>query len=422
MRFKRYTAFMLGVFLLFLTGCSPKNVEQKRQEDTIKGSMLLWADKDSLKAAELSVENFKKLHSNAVITVELVDKPQLFLKLDNVIKSGSGIPDIVLSQDEDIQKLLKNYPDAFMDTTGIIKKDSYLKYKIDNLTRDGKLLGIPLNVRPAALLYRKDLLQASGVNPEYIKTWWDLISAGRLAPQSAKVSTMALPLQEEKTYRLFINQLGASYFDKDGNPIMNSPQIKKAADMLKAFYAQGTLQNVDGSVNTVDLLVKGKIDCAIVSLEEINSVMKNNPEMKGKLGLMRLPAYEEGGNQAADLGGYNELIASSVKNKELVFEFSKFLSEDRGNIKNLLESNGFFPACINYYDEAWFSKKEPYFEGIKLWRLMVESSQDMYGINYTENFSMVAPAVKDAFQNIVLKDADINANLNDLENKFNIVK
>lgn len=422
MNYKKLIAIVLSFFLVIISGCTKQKVVDEKPIDKIQGKITIWTDKENSETLKLSIEGFKKVHNKAIIQVNEVNRKDLYNKLNSSLSSKSEVPDVIIVKDEDVQFLLKGFSNAFEETSDDIKKENYLKYKIDNLTREGKLLGIPFDCKPGVLIYRKDLFQAAGVNAEYIKTWWDFILAGKNITNSDKVPMLFLPLEDEKTYRLFLNQLGGSYFDKNGKIVVNSELGIKAAEMLKSLYVQGALQNINSSSNIITLLSQGKVASAIVSLEELNTIIKDSPELKGKLGVMNLPAFEEGGNQAVILDGTNLLILNSSENKNLAIEFSKFTTGNRENIKLLLEKEGMLPALSNYYDEKWFFKKESFFEDTKLWKLLADDAKDIYGINYTENFYIILSPIKDALESIIIKGTNSKVTLDGLQKNLEVVK
>lgn len=422
MNFRKMIAILLGFSMIIISGCTVQKVEEEKPVDKIQGKITIWADKQNLEALKLSIDNFKKIHDKAIIQVLDMNNAEIYNKFDNSLSLHSDIPDVIIVEDENVQSFLKSYSTALEDTSDDIKKDDYIKYKTDNLTKDGKLLGIPLDSKPGVLLYRKDMFKAAGVNAEYIKTWQDFISAGNNVISKDKVPMLSLPLGDEKTYRMFLNQLGGSYFDKTGIPVVNSDIGIKAAEMLKSLYSGKVIQNTNSLDSAITLLTQGKVASALVSLEDINKLIKNHTELKDKLGIMSLPAFEEGGNEAITMGGNNLLILNSSTNKNLAIEFSKYEAENRENIKMLLEKEGMFPAYNSIDDENWFLKKDSTFKDIKLWKLFSDEANDIYSINYTEKFTSLIPSIKAAQQSIILKGADSKLTLDDLQKKLKIAK
>lgn len=423
MNFRRLTAMVLGFSMVILSGCTMKKVENTKPVDKIQGKITVWVDKQNSEALKLSTDSFKKIHDKAVIEVVEVNDKEMYSKLNNTlsIKSVSDVPDVILVGDENVQLFLKSFSAVLEDTGDDIKKENYIKYKIDNLTRDGKLLGIPLSSKPGVLIYRKDLFQAAGVNAEYIKTWQDFISAGGNIVSRDKIPILSLPIGDEKTFRIILNQLGGSYFDKNGNVALNSDADIKAFDMLKSLFSSGAIANINSSTDAITLLAQGKAASAIVSLDDINKLTQNL-ELKNKLDLMNLPPFEEGGNQAITLGGTNLLILNSSANKNLAIEFSKYEAEDRENIKLLLEKEGMFPAFNSINNESWFLKKDSSLGDIKLWKLLSDTANDIYSFNYTEKFNSITSTIIAAEQSIILKGTDSKSTLDDLQKKLELVK
>ncbi|MFL0245831.1 ABC transporter substrate-binding protein [Candidatus Clostridium stratigraminis] len=421
MNFRKLTALVLSFSMVFISGCTNLKNEAKKPVDNIQGKITVWTDKKNIEGMNLSIGGFKKLHNKAVIQIVEVSDSDLNKKLSDSLNLHSGVPDIVVVEDENAQLFLKNFSAALEDTSGDIKKDNYLKYKIDNLTRDGKLLGIPLNSKPGVLIYRKDLFLSAGINTEYIKTWQDFITAGKGIISKDKVPILLLPLENEETYRIYLNQLGGSYFDKTGKAAVNSATAIKTFNMLKNLYADGGIGNTESFATALELFSKGKAASALVSIEDLNK-LTSNPELKNKLGIMNLPAFEEGGNVSVTTGGTNLCILNSSSNKSLALEFSKYEAENRDNIKSLLEKGMMFPAYNNFYTENWFLKTDAALGNIKLWKLLSDEADDIYTINYTDKFNSVSSAIIPVQQSIILKGADSKSSLDDLQKRLETLK
>jgi ABC-type glycerol-3-phosphate transport system substrate-binding protein len=400
MGFKRITAVLLCMLLVITSGCS-KNVEVKDEpKDETVGSITIWSSRENFDLINLSANNYNKLHSKVSFNMVVVGSNELFDKLQMALLSKENLPDILCINDEDIQKLLNKQDTIFEETSDDLKKENYLKYKIDNLSLGGKLYGFPLAEKPAVMVLRTDTLEKNQINLEYIKTWQDYIAL--------KVSS-ALPFEEEKLYRTFLNQLGGSYFDKDGKVEINSQRSLRAIENMKKLYASGIVRNTKSFEEANSLLKKGEIDSALISTEDLSKLYKEQPELRSKLQVIKPPASEEGGNQAISLGGSSLMVINSSKNKSLSLDFTKFTAENRENLISIMAELGAVPAYTNYYDEKGFGNKA--FLGF---------AKELYGINYTNNFSAVKGPISEAVFNIIVKGQDAKITLDELQKNLSI--
>jgi ABC-type glycerol-3-phosphate transport system substrate-binding protein len=132
---------------------------------------------------------------------------------------------------------------------------------------------------------------------------------------------------------------------------------------------------------------------------------------------MKLPAFEEGGNQSISLDGSNLIIIGSTKNKKTVIDFIKYTAENKENISMLMKETGMIPAYTYNYDEKWFNTKEEYFDNLKLQRLYADLAKDINDIKYTKNFTNTAEQVGLAVSGIILKGQDIKSTMDNLQNQ-----
>ncbi|MCM8712038.1 ABC transporter substrate-binding protein [Clostridium sp. SYSU_GA19001] len=415
MNFRKIISIILTVIIVFITGCQNANTADNKPKDEIAGKITLWTNRDSINILKLSAENFKKLHTDVDIDIIEVGKTELKEKLSLSLSLKSDLPDIVIAEDEEIQFIINRFKDSLEDVGDYIKKGDYLEYKINNLSFENKLYGIPLNSKTAVMIYRVDVLNSLGINAEYIKTYEDFITAGQNVLKSSGKKMIALPADIENTYRMLLNQLGQSYFEKDGKPVLNSPKTQRTLGILKKIYESGIVQEVKSTKDYINLIKNGTVAAAVLTPEGVNSFIKEIPELKGKLQVMKIPAFEEGGNQAVSLGGDNVLLLNSSQNKKAAIEFSKFTTEDKDNITELIKELGMIPSYIKYYDEKWFGKEEEYFQGQKLWRLYSELAEDIYAVIYTKHFSKVKQSVQEAVAKIVLQGQDAVTIIDELQ-------
>jgi ABC-type glycerol-3-phosphate transport system substrate-binding protein len=392
-----------------LVGCTQKNKITEKPKDELEGTITIWSTKDNHNLLDLSAKNFNKLHNKVSINIVEVGTNDILDKFQVAQISKLNLPDMLCVNDEDVQRLLKKGFEAFEDIGDDLKKDSYLKYKIENLTFNSKLYGFPLGSKPVVMVYRNDMMQTAGINIEYIKTWDDYIVKGKTAADKTGKAMAVLPFEDEKTYRVFLNQLSGSYFDKDGKLEVNSSKGIRALEVLKKIYNSGVVKNAKSHEEMINLFKSGDTLSAILTAEELSSMHKQLPELKEKLQVMRLPAFEEGGNQAINASGSNLIIINSSSNKKLVVDFAKFAVENRDNIKALINELGVYPSYTNNYDEKGFGDKK-----------FLELLDEIYSINYTENFYKITDSIKEAVSSSIIKAQDSKTVLDELQKSLSI--
>lgn len=397
MNLKRSMIALLSITLVLSAGCQKDKEIVTKPKDELQGKVIIWTDKESTDIFNTSFLNYKKLHENVQIELVEVDRNNLLNKLRTTVSNKTDMPDIICVEDESTQMLLNQQKDIFEDMSGAIKKDNYPEYKLKNLTLENKIYGIPLSTKPALMLYRTDIITAAAVQIEDVKTWADYVEASRKVAKLSGKKMLYLPENTEETYRMMINQLGGSYIDSENKFNLNSNDEIKAAELLKEMYSEGSVQSNDASKPLEEKIKEGNAASFVVSPKELSSINKKLGQLKENFLVRKLPAFEEGGSEAASLGGENLLIFKDSKNKKTALDFSLFITEDRENLKILLEGIGITPAYLGYYEEKWFGNNN--------WRVYSYLSKEIYPFYYSEEYVKIKPQIHDGLNRIIKGEA-----------------
>ena len=101
-------------------------------------------------------------------TFKIVDmaKVDLEQKLQATLASGitKSLPDIVLVEDYNAPKYLRSFPGAFEPMSGVVDYSGFARYKVDLMTMDGKVYGLPFDAGVTGMYYRKDYLAKAGLS------------------------------------------------------------------------------------------------------------------------------------------------------------------------------------------------------------------------------------------------------------------
>ncbi len=126
---------------------------------------------------------YNKAHPN--VTIDVVDIPQdIDAKIEAGLQAnGSGLPDIALFQDFEIEKFIQNYPKAFVDLKAAgIDYSKFAQYKVGPMSSGKSIYGIPFDTGSTGFWLRTDMIKAAGLNPDdYFGKdlkWSDIVKLG----------------------------------------------------------------------------------------------------------------------------------------------------------------------------------------------------------------------------------------------------
>ncbi|GLC31274.1 ABC transporter substrate-binding protein [Clostridium omnivorum] len=418
MRFRKLAFAMTMISLVTVfTGCTKQVVPQTQTVKTLEGNLEIWSTKNTAKALRAAVDNFKQKYPQVEIKILDMETADIYHKIEVGSVDKTSLPDVVMIEDYKIQYIVKNYPQLFLEVSDILgsDKDKFIKNKLDAVTVNGKMYAIPFEADPVLMFYRKDLFDKAGINTLNVKTWDDYIEAGKKVTKISNQKLIPLTTATDESYRFLLNQLNTSYFDKDGKVILNSEKSQKALELMMKLYGNGLAYSYDSKAALMNSLKNGNVASAMLGASNIDFFMNSIPEQKGKWAVMKVPAFEPGGNQSIISEGNNLAVISSTASKKLAGEFCKFAAVDIETESFNLKSQSLLSSYIPSYDAEVFSKPNEYLNNEKVWFQTSELSKQIPSINYSKNYDYVRNAVIDAEAKIIVKNEDMNKTLDDLQ-------
>ena len=157
---KRTTLSVIGGLLLASTGLFSAAAVSAKE-------VTVWAWDPNFNIAIMKEAGARYTAKHPDVTFKIVDmaKADLEQKLQTQLASGStkSLPDIVLVEDYNAPKYLRSFPGAFEPMSGVVDYSGFARYKVDLMTMDGKVYGLPFDAGVTGMYYRKDLLAKAGL-------------------------------------------------------------------------------------------------------------------------------------------------------------------------------------------------------------------------------------------------------------------
>ncbi|WP_261302784.1 ABC transporter substrate-binding protein [Paenibacillus andongensis] len=325
-------------------------------------------------------------------------------KLKTTISGGGSGPDIV-AMDSWISSMLP-YKEKFVNLYDQGAKDiqpQYLdwKWKMASSADNKYLIGLPIDVAPVVMYYRKDLFEKAGVpsTPEAIKsqvkTWGDYFNL----QQKVKDATGSQLLSIVDVFRNIIGQNSQGYFTEDGKYIGDQAHIKGAWDMaVKAYQSGLTYPNVsDAEKNAA--MNNSKVSSFIGASWAVGDLIGAAPDTKGKWEI----AYPPGGvgNQGGSFFG----LLKTTKNPKEAYEVIKFLTSPDNLVAGYKEF-GNYPSTPEVYTKPEMVNKNEFFGNQDLSPIFadaakdvkiapVDARDDMVGTSLTDEIGLIDTQKKD---------------------------
>jgi multiple sugar transport system substrate-binding protein len=237
---------------------------------------------------------------------------------------------------------------------------------------DGKRYGLPFDGDTHVLFYNKEILARNGIT-EPPKTWDEYLADTKLITQNesangvygAAVFGQKSPLILGAAFANRLAGFGGEFLDKDGKPVINSPEAVQAAQALVDVnpYALPTPAETDfGAGNSAWFAGKVGFIENWTDLGVRSEDPSSGSEVAGKWGVSFLPTGGSNTTSRASLvAGFSWVIAANTKKTELSKEFIKWASSSEVNAKLLTATppTGIDPNRESSLNDETYGKEFP---------------------------------------------------------------
>lgn len=362
---------------------------------------------------------YENAHPQIKIELEEMGTTQIYNKLTTSFASGSGLPDVVSVEGEQLVKFGTKFPDKILELSDVVDAGEFMPVKMAEVTVDGKIMAFPWDSAPAALFYRKDIFEQAGVNPDDIKTWGDFVAAGKTVLEKTGVKMM--PMSSSRSdifFRMLMNQANGFYFDNEGNSTINSETAKISMRQVKEIYDAGLTLEYASWDEYVTCMKEGTVACVPEAVWIIGSFKEEAPETKGKWGVMEFPVLGDSLKGVATNGGSVICIPSATKYPEQAKEFVKYAMTDTDAQIKAFTQYGLFPSYLPVFKSEKFSDTDEFFNNEPVYQMFGEMGQRIPMMNFTPNFEEATEMSRNAMAKVTLDGANPDETLDDLQAQF----
>ena len=338
-------------------------------------------------------------------------------KLTTNLATGSGAGDVVVV---DVEKI-----GPFVASGGLVNLSASFKadqYKDDfapyawaqGQGADGDVYGIPVDLGPGVMYYRRDLLKDTGENiNEVIKNWDSYIAYGE---ELKKNNVYLIASAADVAQAIIFTTVGDNeglYFDAKGEPIVTSPRFVKAFTIAKEIRDKGLDARITAWSNEwYEGFRKGTFATQLSGAWLLGHLQNwIAPETSGKWGVENLPNGIYG-----SWGGSFLSIPKQSEHKEAAWKLIQYMTTEREVQLKHFETIGAFPANKTTYDSPIFNEEIPFLGGQKARLLFADVAKNIKPVLPAKG-DHVARAIilENALMQVLDEDRDIKEALAEAE-------
>jgi lactose/L-arabinose transport system substrate-binding protein len=348
-----------------------------------------WDPNFNVAIMKEAAARYGKTHPDITVNIVDLNKSDVEQKLQTALASNAtdALPDIVLIEDYGAQKYLQSFPGSFeaLSDHGV-DYSGMAPYKVQLMTLDGKVYGMPFDSGVTGLFYRRDYIQAAGYKPEDMQslTWDKYIEIGKAVEEKTGHKMLGIDPADGGLIRIIMQSTGKWYFDMDGNPnIAGNEGLKAALTAEQKLLQSGIYKPASGWSDWVSKFTSGDVASVITGVW-ITGTVKAQKDQAGKWGVAPIPMADvPGATNASNLGGSSwYVLASSPEKNEAADFLNEIYGKDVDFYQQILVNQGAVGSLLAARDGAAYSSIDDFFGGDKIWQSFSNWLGQVPAVNY----------------------------------------
>ncbi|MCI1209575.1 MAG: extracellular solute-binding protein [Treponema sp.] len=404
-------AFMVVLFFSMLASCSKKVTEKKETTEAATSkpvtlTVWCWDPTFNVYAMNEAAKIYKTDHPNVTVTVVETPWADLQQKLITALSANQAdtLPDIILCQDNAIQKNVMNYPKAFLPMNGKINLSQFAQFKVGYGAIDGKNYSVPFDNGATATFLRRDIVEAAGLKVSDFNdiTWERFIELGKIVKAKTGKAMVSYVGNEPDCIMIMLQSAGTWLFDKDGKPYMkNNEALKAAVKVYAEMIRDGVCVNVTDWNAYIASINNSVVASAINGCWMVGSI-SSVKEQSGKWAIVNTPRLGEISSAVnySNQGGSSWMVMANSKNPAVAMDFlDKTFAGSKKLYETILPSSGAIATWLPAAESDVYDQSNEFFGGQKIYKDIVAYSgkipQVKYGVFNYEARDAVGRAMTD---------------------------
>ena len=334
------------------------------------------------RAVKAAIPLYKKVKPNVEIKLTSLAYPDHHTAMTTALATGANLPDVMAVDFDFIGKFAESggLEDLGKAPYNALQHRAKLsKFSVPQGTSStGALAGVPTDIGPGALFYRKDLIEKAGISEaDLTRSWESYIEAGKKVKAATggrgadvildmvKAATGAYMLGNAVDIQAIYIRSGLKdgegiYFDAKGSPLVTTPRFVKAFELAKSARVAG----IDGKINAwsnewSEGFKRDKIASQMMGAwlaGHLNNWLA--PDQKGKWRSAQLP-----GGAYASWGGSFYAIPKKAQQKKEAWDFIQFLTLNKDMQIEAFRKLDAFPALLEAQNDSFLNEPIEYLGG-----------------------------------------------------------
>jgi len=429
--FKKTGLILTGLLFLVIAGCGTETGDNGATSDSQE--LLVWDwtgphEADNAEPVNTVIETFEEENPDLNLSIETILNSEMETQLLTAA-SADNLPDAALIDRASIPRFLE--AGMLADLTDYAEEwgnlNDYPEAIIDSVSNEnGDVYGIPADGDVRTLLYRTDVFEAAGLDPnDPPETWSEIVEYSQAIQDvsdetgvewgfalnggdSEHTSSRTLP---------WIWDLGGDFVDENGNPALNSAPVIETVNFMDDLVNEYEVSPPESYLNTkqevASLINSGNAAMAVVGSWEWTSDSNYllQEDLQDNLASAPIPLPDDAvvNEPYTTAGGGAWVIFENSEAKDEAWDWIEARSSNEYLVDNFENGTGNLPLRESAYENEIFSSN-PIFESF------TEAVPNSRSKPAVTNYAELSSAYRVAVQSVLSGESSSEDALDEAQN------
>ena len=346
---------------------------------------------------------YQRIRPNVRLEIHDVTSIEERLITALVANETRSLPDIILQQDNSIEKFVTNFPRAYLPVNGRVDISKFAPVKLGVGYVNGQNYGVPFDNGATAFFIRRDFVEEAGLSvSDFDEITWDrFIELGRIVRQRTGRALFSYEAGGADFINIALMSTGTWYFDEQGKPlIQGNPIIRQIINLYKELVDSQVLLEVPDWNSYIATLNNGTVVGTIQGCWIIGSIAIAT-DQSGKWAMVKTPRLSNvpGARNYSSQGGSGWMVMSHTRNADVAFDFlDKVWAGSVEFYETILPPSGAISTWLPAADSPVYEEPQVFFGGQRIYEDLMDYAskipQVQFGIyNYEARDAVARAAV-----------------------------
>jgi lactose/L-arabinose transport system substrate-binding protein len=400
---------VLFAMVLVFGGCSKKQEAAAPEDPNAPVQLLVWCWDPNFNVFAMREAEKIYRRDNPNVSLDVQDITEIEQKLLTALSANdtSTLPDIILMQDNSIQKFVTNFPRAFLPVNGKVDISKFAQFKLNVGNVNGQNYGVPFDNGATAFFLRRDFVEQAGLQVSDFNdiTWDRMIELGKIVKQKTGLPMFSFVAGGGDIVQLQLHSAGIWTFDDEGKPyIKDNPVVREIIRIYKDLLDSGILLEVPDWNSYIATLNNGLAVGTIQGCWIIGSITPAT-DQSGNWAMVNTPRIDNipTGTNYASQGGSGWMVMAHTRKADAAFDFlDKTFAGSMELYQIILPPSGAISTWLPAAEASVYAEPQPFWGGQPIYEQLMDYAskvpQVKFGLYNYEARDAIQRAMLDVYQ------------------------